>query len=214
VTGVIGRLVVACVVFGAAIASPRHLVAQGSAVPEGSTGSTWAGVALGGYSGTVLGLIGSMLPCNRTLAGARCTASGASAGAALGVAMGGLVGGQNQDEIVRRAQNAGWGALVGGMAGAALWKSVRQYGWADAMAVAAVGGAIGTAPQGAGLGGAVGATTGAVVWLVTPESGLPNFVMLTMAGVAVGGMLEWALTAGDANRSEPLFTPSFSIPVR
>jgi hypothetical protein len=194
---VIGRLVVACVVFGAAIASPRHLVAQGSAVPEGSTGSTWAGVALGGYSGTVLGLIGSMLPCNRTLAGA-----------------GGLVGGQNQDEIVRRAQNAGWGALVGGMAGAALWKSVRQYGWADAMAVAAVGGAIGTAPQGAGLGGAVGATTGAVVWLVTPESGLPNFVMLTMAGVAVGGMLEWALTAGDANRSEPLFTPSFSIPVR
>jgi hypothetical protein len=192
---------------------PDAVLAQVSRAPEGSAGSTWGGMALGGYSGTVLGLVGTMLPCNRTLAGGRCSASGASAGAALGLAMGGIVGGQNQDEIVRRARSAGWGTLAGGVVGVALWKGVRQYGWADAAAVAAVGGAIGAAPRGAWLGGSIGAATGAMAWLVWPESGLPNFVMLTLAGVAVGGMLDWGNAASDANRAEPVFGPTFSIPV-
>jgi hypothetical protein len=203
----------ACAVLGLVLTTPRDVPAQASFAPEGTAGSTWGGVALGGYSGAVFGLVGTMMPCNRTLAGARCAAAGASAGAALGVAMGGIVGGQNQDEIVRRAKSAGWGTLAGSVVGVALWRGVRQYGWADAAAVAAVGGAIGAAPKGAWIGGAIGVTTGTAAWLIFPDGGLPNFVMLTFAGVAVGGMLDWALAANDANRPEPRFTPSFSIPV-
>ena len=187
--------------------------AQVARIPEGSAGSTWGGIALGAYSGTVFGLLGTMLPCNRTLAGARCAASGASAGAALGLAMGGIIGGQNQDAIIARAKSAGWGALTGAVVGTVMWKAVRQYSYADAAMIMAVGGAIGAAPKGAGVGAGVGAATGALAWWLLPDSGLPDFVMLTLAGVAVGGILDWGLGAGDANRAEPVFTPTFSIPI-
>lgn len=192
---------------------PEGAVAQIERAPEGSSGSTWGGIALGAYSGTVFGLLGTMLPCNRTLAGARCAASGASAGAALGLAMGGIIGGQNQDAIIARAESAGWGALTGAVVGTVMWKTVRQYSYADAMMLAAVGGAVGAAPKGAGLGAGVGAATGALAWWILPDSGLPDFVMLTLAGVAVGGILDWGLGAGDANRSEPFLTPTFSVPI-
>ena len=110
----------------------RDASGQIAVAPEGSAGSTWGGIALGGFSGTVFGLVASMTPCNRTLTGARCTASGASAGAALGLAMGGIIGGQNQQAIIDRAESAGWGALTGAVVGTVLWKSVRQYSYADA----------------------------------------------------------------------------------
>jgi hypothetical protein len=192
---------------------PLGADAQITTAPEGSSGSTWGGVALGAYSGTVFGLLGTMLPCNRTLAGARCAASGASAGAALGLAMGGIIGSQNEDAIIARAESAGWGALAGAVVGAVMWKAVRQYSYTDAAMIAAVGGAIGAAPKGAGLGAGVGAATGALAWWLLPDSGLPNFVMLTLAGVAVGGMVDWGLGAGDAKGSEPFLTPTFSIPI-
>lgn len=74
---------------------PLGADAQVGGAPDWSSGSAWGGVALGAYSGTALGLLGTMLPCNRTLAGARCAAAGAGAGAALGLAMGGIIGSQN-----------------------------------------------------------------------------------------------------------------------
>jgi hypothetical protein len=194
-------------------AFPVELSAQLSVAPEGSTGSTWGGIALGGFSGTVFGLIGTMVPCNRTITGARCTASGASAGAALGLAMGGIIGGQSQEAIIARAESAGWGALTGAVIGSVMWKAVRQYSYADAMMMATVGGAIGAAPMGAGIGAGVGAAAGGLAWWLLPGRGLPDFVMLTLAGVGIGGIIDWGLGASQANEPQPLFVQSFSVSV-
>jgi hypothetical protein len=204
----------ALLVAAAVAAGPQGLSGQLARTPQGSAGSTWGGIALGGFSGTVFGLVGTMMPCNRTLTGARCTASGASAGAALGLAMGGIIGGQNQEAIIDRATSAGWGALTGAVVGTVLWKAVRQYSYADAAMMAAVGGAIGAAPAGAGVGAVVGAAAGGVTWWLLPDRGLPDFVMLTLVGVGVGGIVDWGLGANRANEPTPLFSPSFSIQVR
>lgn len=193
--------------------SVAPIAGQVSLPPQGSAGSTWGGVALGAYSGTVFGLLGTMLPCNRTAAGARCAASGASAGAALGAAMGGIMGGQNQADVIARLRSAGWGAAVGAVLGLGAWKGIRQYGWADAVAVAAVGGAIGAAPRGAAIGAGVGVATGALVWVAFPRAGHADFALFTLGGLAVGGILDWAFGAADANRPVDPFLPTFSIPV-
>lgn len=158
------------------------------------------GVALGMYSGAAFGLMGTLIPCNRTMNGGRCAASGASAGGALGVAMGGLIGAQNQDALVGRLESAGVGALVGGAVGVGLRSVVRQYGWGDAVTMAAVGGAVGSAPMGSALGAGAGAVTGALVWAVFPRAGLSDFVLFTLAGSALGGMIDWANGASTAKR--------------
>lgn len=181
---------------------------------QGSTLSTFGGLVLGAYSGAGLGMLGTMMPCNRTLVGGRCTASGASAGSALALAMGGLIGAQNQDDLEQRFTNAGIGTLIGGVVGIGLRRGVRQYGWNDVIVSAAIGGAIGAAPTGAMYGAGAGLVAGSIVWLVVPDGGLPEFIMLTLAGVAVGGLVDWAQGASDANRpSDPAIGPSFSIPV-
>lgn len=181
---------------------------------EGSTLSTFGGLVLGAYSGAGLGMLGTMMPCNRTLVGGRCTASGASAGSALALAMGGLIGAQNQGDLQDRFTNAGIGTLIGGVVGVGLRRGVRQYGWNDVIVSAAIGGAIGAAPRGAMYGAGAGVVAGSIVWLIIPDGGLPEFIMLTLAGVTVGGLVDWAQGAADANRRvEPVFGPGFSIPV-
>jgi hypothetical protein len=128
--------------------------------------------------------------------------------------MGGLIGAQNQDDLRERFTHAGLGTLVGGVIGVGLRRGVRQYGWNDVIVSAAIGGAVGAAPTGAMYGAGAGAVVGSIVWLVVPRSGLPDFIMLTLAGVAVGGLVDWAKGAANANRQiEPVFGPTFSIPV-
>jgi hypothetical protein len=181
---------------------------------QGSTASTAAGLFMGAYSGAVFGMLGTMSPCNRTTQGGRCTGSGASAGGAIALAMGGLIGAQNPDDLNGRFRSAGYGTLVGAVVGVGLRSGIRQYGWADAAAVAAVGGAIGAAPRGALIGAGVGLAAGAVVWLTLPQGGLPNIVMLTLGGLAIGGLYDWANGAANANRfMESIPGPSFSIPI-
>lgn len=182
---------------------------------RGSTASTLGGVALGTYSGSVLGMMGSIFPCNRTLYGPKCAATGASVGGALGVAMGGLIGAQNQEEIVTRLEGAGVGALVGAGVGLIFRQAVRQYEWEDAATVAVIGGAFGAAPTGSGIGAGAGAVVGSIVWLTFPKAGLPDFLMFTLAGAAVGGLVDWADGASRAKRdgSGSRFSPTFSIPV-
>lgn len=181
---------------------------------QGSTLSTFGGLVLGAYSGAGLGLLGTMMPCNRTPVGGRCTASGASAGTALALAMGGLIGAQNQDDLKDRFTNAGLGTLVGGVIGVGLRRGVRQYGWNDVIVSAAIGGAVGAAPTGAMYGAGAGLVVGGIAWLVVPKSGLPDLIMVTLAGVAVGGLVDWAQGAADANRrNDPIPGLSFSIPV-
>lgn len=179
----------------------------------GSGGAARGGMALGAYSGATLGLLGTMMPCNRTIAGSVCVASGASSGAALGLAMGGIIGGESAGDIDERYRNAGWGTAVGAVLGLVAWKGVRQYGWADALAVAAVGGAIGAAPRGALIGAGAGVLTGAVAWIGFDKAGLADFILFTLGGLAVGSMYDWVHGAAVAGSTEPLPGPSFSIPV-
>ncbi|GEM_PF-1640466 len=182
---------------------------------QGSTASTLGGIALGAYSGSILGLFGSLLPCNRTLYGPKCAATGASVGGAVGVAMGGLIGAQNQDETIVRLKGAGVGALIGSGVGIILRQTVRQYAWGDAASVAVVGGAFGATPVGSGVGLGVGAAAGGIVWVAFPRAGLQDFIMFSLAGAAIGGMVDWADGADDAKRegSGSRFPLSFALPV-
>ena len=202
---------VVCVLLVCAALTPRAAEAQAF---RGSTASTLGGVALGAYSGSVLGLLGSVLPCNRTLYGPKCAATGASVGGALGVAMGGLIGAQNQDETVIRLEGAGVGALIGSGVGIILRQAVRQYDWEDAATVAVIGGAFGATPVGSGVGLGAGAVVGSVVWLTFPRAGLQDFLLFSLAGAAVGGMIDWADGAANAKREgSQAFPLSFSVPV-
>ncbi len=204
-----------CVPLMLAVAALAYWPGMGEAqLRHGSTLTTAAGLSLGMYSGSVLGLLGTMMPCNRTLVGGRCTASGASAGGAVALAMGGLIGAQNTGDLRDRAESAGWGALAGGVVGVVMRSAVRQYQWSDALAFAAVGGAIGAASDGAWVGGAAGLAVGSLAWLVVPKAGLPEAVMLTLAGVAAGGLVDWAKGAGDANRiGTTSVGANFSVPI-
>jgi hypothetical protein len=189
-----------------ATSAPDELCGQAY---EGDSWTTVGGAALGLYSGGMLGLVGTMMPCNRTIQGGRCTASGVGTGAAMGLVMGGLIGAQNTDALRVRAENAGIGALVGAAVGVGLRRAVRQYGWADVGAAAVVGGAFGAAPRGSLIGFGAGTVAGAAAWWLLPDSGIADFVMLSLAGAAVGGMVEWAQGAASAKRDRP--PPSFSV---
>lgn len=207
----IGVAIVVTISFVVAL-PPAALAAQSF---RGSTLSTAGGLVLGGYSGAMFGLVGTLMPCNRTTVGNRCAASGASTGAALGLTMGGLIGAQHQDAIVARFESAGYGALVGAAVGVGLRSAVRQYQWGDVLAVTAIGAAVGAAPEGVLLGAGGGAAVGSVVWLLFDRAGFPDFIMFTVGGAALGGMIDWAEGASRVRRDErPIFTSSFSLQVR
>lgn len=176
--------------------------------------TTVSGVLLGAYSGTLLGLAGSLAPCNRTLLGSSCAALAAGSGGTVALVMGGILGAQNPDALNDRFADAGVGALVGAVVGTGLRFGVQQYGWADALAVAAVGGAVGAAPRGAWIGATVGLAAGGVGWLILPEGGPDDLVMLTLAGLAVGGLYDWTAAAvgADAER-EPTTVIAFSLSI-
>jgi len=182
--------------------------------PGGTTTSTIGGAALGMYSAGAGALLGSLLPCNRTLAGKRCVTAGASVGAGVGLAMGGVIGSANRDAVVVRLEGAGYGLLIGAAAGIALRSAVRQYQWEDAFAVAAYGAAVGAAPVGTALGAAAGAAVGGVVWWVFDKAGLPDLALFTLAGAGIGAMVDWTYGAATVERPvTPAFMPSISIPI-
>ena len=205
-------LLLAALLSVGALTLPLRSVAQSF---RGSTGSMLGGALLGAYSGAGFGLLGSMLPCNRTLSGQTCTLSGVSAAGALGLAMGGLVGAQNQDLIIDRFQAAGIGMVVGAFAGLGLRRAVRQYQWEDVAAMSLLGGVIGGAPRGALIGVGIGTATGALVYALFPKAGVPDVIMFGLAGLAIGGLIDWGAAAGSAKAdSTPVFVSSFSIGVR
>lgn len=208
--------VIIAVLVTAALSAHAVVAPVDAQSPDGDALWTVTGAALGLYSGGVLGLVGTMMPCNRTLDGDRCAASGTGTGAAMGLVMGGLIGGQNRDAIRTRAENAGWGLIAGSVVGLGLRRFVRQYGWADVGAAALLGGAFGAAPRGAGIGGGIGVAAGGVAWLILPDSGVADLALLTLLGATVGGMVDWADGAASAKRDRVPVAPSFSlsIPIR
>ena len=182
---------------------------------DGGTASAAGGALLGLYSGAGMGLVGSLMPCNRTLAGSSCAATGAVLGGAFGLVMGGVIGAENHAAITERTEDAAVGAAIGAGIGVILKYAVRHYEWADAAALAAVGGAFGAASEGVAWGAAAGATAGLVSWLARSEAGVPDVFMFLLAGAAVGSFYDWANGASAAKQATtPQFSSNFSIPFR
>ncbi len=200
---------------------PRWVVALGVAVLfaaptpggaqtyEGDTWTTVAGASLGLFSGSVMGVMGTMMPCNRTLTGDRCVASGVGTGAAMGMVMGGLIGAQNTNALDIRVENAGIGLVAGAVVGVGLRRAVRQYDWTDVGTAALVGGAIGAAPVGSAIGVGAGAVTGALAWWLVPDATVADMAMIALLGLAVGGMVDWADGAASAKSDRP--PPTFPL---
>jgi len=182
---------------------------------DGGTTERLLGSALGAYSGATLGLLGGMLPCNRTLSGRGCSIAVTAVGGTVGLAMGGIIGARDTDQLHDRLGGAGLGAVIGAAVGVGLRRAVRQYDWADVGAVAFVGGAIGASPEGVLIGLPVGLAAGAILWAARPKSGLQDFIMLSLVGAAVGGLYDWVDGAAQTRDTGPAIPgPTFSIPVR
>jgi len=184
---------VALWIVGALLFTPGFVASQ-----EGDGADVAVGAVLGAYSGSLLGLMGGLEPCNRTLRGARCARVSAAVGGAIGVVSGSLVGSRAPGGLDDRLQGAAVGSVVGAVIGYGLKVGVRQYDWPDVGATAALGAAVGSAPEGAGLGFAIGAAVGSLLWLTVPDIGAPDAVALGLAGLALGGLADWVVGAARA----------------
>ena len=181
-------------------------------VDEGNGLSTVGGATLGLYAGGFFGVVGSLLPCDRTVRGRACVAISGVGGAALGLIGGGVMGYEDGAEVGRRARGAAYGALIGAPVGLVLQQAVRQYAWTDALLVAAFGAAVGAAPRGTLIGSGVGALIGSAAWAFSPRGGLQDLIMFTLVGSALGGLYDLAAGAVDARRdTPPTFSATFSI---
>lgn len=181
-------------------AGPRTLEAQES---EGSTAAAVGGAALGLYSGSVLGLTGSLVPCSQRTRGLLCTRLSAVMGGLVGGISGGVIGANDTDLARHHARNAGIGALAGSLTGALLKKFVRHYGFLDAGAGVMLGAAIGAAPKGAGLGFASGAVVGTVLWQLVPSFEVADAASLGLGGLALGGLASWVASAVQSSENGP-----------
>ena len=151
--------------------------------------------ALGLYSGSALGLTGSLVPCSQRVRGLLCTRISAGVGGLLGGISGAAIGANDSDRAWNHARNAGIGALAGGFTGFLLKDLVRHYGWLDAGAGVMLGAAIGAAPVGAGLGFATGALVGAALWQLVPSFEVADAVGMGLGGLALGGLGSWVVSA-------------------
>lgn len=204
-------VLVAILLAGIHAAGARELVAQGGG---GSTSGALAGAALGLYSGGMLGVVGGLLPCDRTLHGRVCVAASGSVGAATGLIGGGVIGHRDEDQVRDRARGAAYGALIGTGLGFVLQQAVRQYAWNDALLVGAYGAAVGAAPRGTLVGTGLGMVVGAAAWAFSPHGGVQDLIMFTVVGSALGGLLDWGERAVNARRGGAgSVTSTFSIPV-
>ena len=174
---------------------------------EGSTGAAFAGAALGATSGAMLGLLGGLEGCNRTLRPSRCSRITTATGAAIGLTAGAFIGSRNKSELDDRLENAAVGAAVGAVVGLGLKKFIRQYEWPDVAAASLLGLAIGASAEGSGLGLAAGAATGLLLWRLHPSVGPGGAVAWALAGMAVGGLGDWvadAVQGGSEQSGIPL----------
>jgi len=168
------------------------------------------GVALGGVSGTVLGLVGTAEVCNRTLSGPACPRVAAAVGAALGSMGGGLLGARDQEALRDRLRGAGYGAAAGAVLGYAVTRMVRPYGWRDAATFVVIGGAVGASAKGAGIGFGAGVALGTLAWWLVPEVKLGDTIALSLTGLAVGGIAGWAVAGGSTGDGD---RPALVLPL-
>jgi hypothetical protein len=192
----------------------RPGAASGQQSGSGTALSAGGGALLGMYSGTTLGLTGGLLPCDRTALGPGCPLVTAIAGGTLGLVAGGFIGSDHVNAVRERGRGALYGLLIGGVVGAVLQESVRQYAWTDAVLVAGYGAAVGAAPRGTLIGTGVGAVAGGLAWAFSPRGGIQDLIMFTLVGAALGGLSDWV--DGAVEGRNPTGAPvglSFSLVV-
>lgn len=189
------------------------LAAESSPAQEtsGSTRAAVAGGALGFYSGAVMGVGGSLIPCSQTYAGVRCVRLVGYAGAAIGLMSGVALGDGDADRVGRAYKGAGFGLLAGSVVGFALKEIVPHYGWRDVATAGGIGAAIGASARGAVLGFAAGAAVGTVLWATSPSFEVHDAVAVGLAGMAIGGLTSWVVRALDAQSDGPA-APEVIIP--
>ncbi len=175
---------------------------------DGSARAAAGGAALGLYSGSLLGVLGSLTPCTQTYAGARCVRIATVAAGAVGLASGALLGAADGDRVGDHAKTAGYGVLIGTAAGLAMKPLIQRFAWQDVATVAALGGAIGTSAKGAGIGLAVGSLVGLILWQLIPGFELPDAFATAFAGLSVGGIGALAIEALDRQTSD---APTFQF---
>lgn len=178
---------------------------------SGSTPAAVAGAALGSYSGAMLALTGSLIPCGQTYVGPTCSGIAMAFGAAAGLAAGIPLGSRDSDRIQDRFEGAVIGAAVGALGGYALKGIVRQYGWLDVVSGAALGMAVGASGRGAGLGFLAGAAAGGVLLAVVPSVRIADAVGVGVAGLAIGGIMDWVVDAARTRGDGGGVSLSFSF---
>ena len=177
----------------------------GQETTDSTNGSTWAavgGAALGAYSGTVLGTLGSLIPCTRTYEGPACVRPAAIGGGIIG-GLGGATIGAVDASLIENSLVAGViGASVGGAALLAVQPFLERWSWGDVGAGAVIGGAVAASGPGAAIGFGAGALVGVATWQLIPGVKLPDAVAVTLFGLAAGGIGGWVWRAIDAKENE------------
>lgn len=184
---------------------PGDTAGQATSTGSAADGSTWAavgGAALGAYSGTVLGTVGSLIPCTRTYEGPACVRPAAIAGGLIagisGASLGAADAGRVEDYFVAGAI----GATVGAGALLAIQPLLERWSWADVGAGALVGGAVASSGTGAAIGFGAGVVIGVAAWQLVPAMKLPDAAAVTLFGLAAGGIGGWVFRALDAHEND------------
>ena len=178
---------------------------RGQETTDSTDGSTWAavgGAALGAYSGTVLGALGSLIPCTRTYEGPACVRPAAIGGGIIG-GLGGATIGAIDASLIGNSFVAGViGASVGGAALLAVQPFLERWSWGDVGAGAVIGGAVAASGPGAAIGFGAGAIVGVATWQLIPSEKHPDALAVTLFGLAAGGIGGWVWRAIDAKENE------------
>jgi hypothetical protein len=159
-----------------------------AAQTAGSSGAAVVGAALGGVAGGTFAAVGSIFPCTRTYAGARCVRTSSIMGTVVGIASGMAIGAGSIEDVERMATGAAIGFAIGGGVGLVVKKVILYSTWGDVLASGAIGMAVGTSPQGALIGLGAGAIVGVVAWQLIPRFDLVNATDATLLGMALGGV--------------------------
>ncbi|MEE8362314.1 MAG: hypothetical protein V3R71_09155 [Gemmatimonadales bacterium] len=188
--------------------------ASASAQTAGSSGAAAVGAALGGVAGATFAAVGSIFPCTRTYAGAKCVRTSSIMGTALGLASGMAIGSGNLEEVERMATGAAIGFAIGSGVGLVVKKVVLYSTWGDVVATGAIGMAVGTSPEGALIGLGAGAIVGMVAWQLIPRFDLVNATDATLLGMTIGGIGSLVLRGFQAQAEGTAQTVTLPINIR
>ena len=200
------RALIAGLIIAAAFWGRPHAIRA----QEGSGAARLGGTLIGLYSGSVLGLTGSALPCAQNAATRTCARVALASGGVIAGIAGGVLGDADSEAVEDALRAAGFGALAGAAVGVAVKELVYYYDWPDVLAFTALGAAIGPVAPGAALGLVAGGILGFGLYLIVPSFEFADAAALGVAGLAVGGLVAWTLKAADA-RSDPARVPSVTI---